>query len=154
MSTDLIVTICGSTRFRAEITEANRWLTLAGLIVLAPGVFGHDGDELNDVQKEELDALHLRKIDLAHQVYVVNPGNYVGDSTRAEIEYARKAGKPVSFLVDGPVDASDLSCSGLTWVDPDVRTFHGRPVNGYAEEMARRTEDHVFGCESPSHIPA
>jgi len=48
-------------------------------------------------QKTALDALHLRKIDLADRVLVVNPGGYVGDSTSREIAYARAAGKPVSF---------------------------------------------------------
>jgi dienelactone hydrolase len=95
-----IVTICGSTRFRAEISAANRELTLAGYIVLAPGVFGHDGDEMTEVQKSALDELHLRKIDLAAVVYVVNPGGYIGHSTRIEIGYARRLGKRVRFLVD------------------------------------------------------
>ncbi|KPC65695.1 hypothetical protein ADL29_06810, partial [Streptomyces chattanoogensis] len=55
-----IVTICGSTRFRTEIADANRQLTLDGCIVLAPGVFGHSGDEMTDEQKTALDALHFR----------------------------------------------------------------------------------------------
>lgn len=95
-----IVTICGSTRFRAQIAEANRMLTLAGYIVLAPGVFGHDGDEISEAQKEALDDLHFRKIDLADEVYVVNPGGYVGESTRLEISYARRTGKAISRLVE------------------------------------------------------
>ena len=37
------------------------------------------------------------KIDLADRVLVVNPGGYVGESTRREIAHARTAGKPVSF---------------------------------------------------------
>ena len=41
--------------------------------------------------------LHLRKIDLADRVLVVNPGGYVGESTRREIAYARATGTPVSF---------------------------------------------------------
>jgi len=100
MSGPKIVTICGSTKFRAEIAEANRMLTLAGYVVLAPGVFAHDGDEITDEQKIALDALHLRKIDLAMWVYVVNPGGYIGESTRKEIAYARKTRKGVLCLVD------------------------------------------------------
>lgn len=52
------------------------------------------------------------------------------------------------------VDAEHLSCQGLQSVDPDLLTFHGDRVLGYAEELARRTEDHVFGCERIGHIPA
>ncbi len=48
-------------------------------------------------QKTALDALHLRKIDVADRVLIVNPCGYVGDSTSRQIAYARAAGKPVSF---------------------------------------------------------
>jgi dienelactone hydrolase len=95
-----VVTICGSTRFRDDITAVNRELTLAGYIVLAPGVFVHDGDPVSDADKARLDRLHLAKIDLADWVYVVNPGGYVGDSTRREIEYATTIGKAVWFLTE------------------------------------------------------
>lgn len=97
-----IVCICGSTRFADEMIAANRDLTFAGAIVVAPGVFrraeDRDADELiSHEQKTALDALHLRKIDLADRVLVVNPGGYVGESTSREIAYARATGKPVSF---------------------------------------------------------
>ena len=98
-----IVCICGSTRFVDEMRAANRDLTLAGVIVVAPG----EADGLiSDEQKAALDALHLRKIDLADRVLVVNPGGYVGESTRREIAYADATGKPISFT-DQP-DGSGL----------------------------------------------
>lgn len=78
--------------------EANRELTFAGIIVVAPS----EADESpTPEQKAVLDALHLRKIDLADRVLVVNPGGYVGESTRQEIDYARAAGKSVSFTDPG-----------------------------------------------------
>lgn len=93
-----IVCICGSARFVQEMRDANRDLALSGAIVLAPG-------ELNgapsEAQKAVLDVLHLRKIDLADRILVINPGGYIGESTRAEIAYARAAGKPVSFVDHG-----------------------------------------------------
>lgn len=96
-----IVCICGSTRFANEMLAANRDLTLAGAIVVAPGVFVHSEDQadrqVTDDQKAALDALHLRKIDLADRVLVVNPGGYIGESTSREIAYARATGKPVTF---------------------------------------------------------
>ncbi|MFI9106666.1 hypothetical protein ACIGXA_39840 [Streptomyces fildesensis] len=97
-----IVCICGSTRFVDEMNAANRDLTFAGVIVVAPGVFpraeNHEADELiTDEQKTALSALHLRKIDLADRVLVVNPGGYIGESTSREIAYAHATGKPISF---------------------------------------------------------
>ena len=50
-----------------------------------------------DEQKAALDSLHKHKIDLADRVLVVNPGGYVGASTRDEIAYAHATGTPVSF---------------------------------------------------------
>lgn len=97
-----IVCICGSTRFVDEMSAANRELTFAGVIVVAPGVFlraeDREADQLvTTEQKTALDALHLRKIDLADRVLVVNPGGYIGESTSREIAYAHATGKPVSF---------------------------------------------------------
>ncbi|MGX6606632.1 hypothetical protein ACWKSP_31590 [Micromonosporaceae bacterium Da 78-11] len=101
-----IVCICGSTRFADEMSAANRELTFAGVIVVAPGVFlraekRDTGGSITDEQKAALDALHLRKIDLADRVLVVNPGGYVGESTSREIAYAHATGKPVSFTDPG-----------------------------------------------------
>lgn len=96
-----IVCICGSTRFVDEMRAVNRDLTFAGVIVVAPG----EADELiTDKQKTALDALHLRKIDLADRVLVVNPGGYIGESTSREIDYAHTIGKPITFT--GPTPAA------------------------------------------------
>ena len=48
--------------------------------------------------KEMLDDMHKRKIDTANEIYVINVGGYIGDSTRSEIEYAKTMGKPVHYL--------------------------------------------------------
>lgn len=73
---------------------ANRELTFTGVIVVAPS----EADKApTSEQKSVLDALHLRKIDLADRVLIVNPGGYVGESTRREITYAQVAGKPITF---------------------------------------------------------
>lgn len=81
---------------------ANRELTLAGVIVVAPGIFGRPEDreadeKITNDEKAALGVLHLRKIDLADRVLVVNPGGYVGESTSREIAYAHATGKPVAF---------------------------------------------------------
>ena len=89
-----IVCICGSLRFVEEMRRANRDLSLTGVIVVAPG---EATGVISDEQKAVLGVLHLRKIDLADRVLVVNPGGYIGESTSREIAYARATGKPVSF---------------------------------------------------------
>ena len=95
-----IITLCGSTRFKEAFMEAQKRLTLEGNIVISVGLFGHSGD--NEVwkegTKEMLDDMHLRKIDLADEVFVINVGGYIGSSTQAEIEYAKRTGKTVRYL--------------------------------------------------------
>lgn len=96
-----IVVICGSTRFMDDMTEADRELTWAGHIVVKPGCNMKQLDRLwaDEVEAEagkaRLDELHRAKIRLADEVLVV--GSYIGDSTKAEIAYARELGKKITF---------------------------------------------------------
>ena len=96
-----IVTLCGSTRFRDEFISVQKQLTLEGNIVISVGLFGHSGDTevWTEKTKEMLDDMHLRKIDLADEIFVINPGGYIGESTRGEIDYAEKNNKKVTYLV-------------------------------------------------------
>jgi hypothetical protein len=100
----IITVLCGSTRFGEAFRDANLRLTLAGQIVLSIGCDMRSDNELwsDPAQavriKRELDELHRRKIDLADGVFVLNVGGYIGESTAAEIAYARQLGKPVAYL--------------------------------------------------------
>ena len=95
-----VVTLCGSTRFKEQVLEAQKRLTLEGNIVISVGLFGHSGDEevWTEGTKEMLDNMHKRKIDMADSIYVINVGGYIGESTRSEIEYATRNGKEVEYL--------------------------------------------------------
>ena len=95
-----VVTLCGSTRFKDTFMEVQKRLTLQGCIVISVGLFGHAGDEevWTEGTKEMLDDMHKRKIDMADEIFVINVDGYIGSSTRSEIEYARKTGKPVRYL--------------------------------------------------------
>lgn len=95
-----VITLCGSTRFRAEYERVQKELTLQGNIVISVGLFGHSGDDevWKDGVKEMLDEMHLSKIDMADEIFVINPGGYIGQSTSREIAYARSRGKTVKSL--------------------------------------------------------
>ncbi len=104
----VIVCLCGSTRFMGAFFLAGWQETLAGRIVLSVGVSkysdgGYGGKPLTPAEIERLDELHLRKIDLADEVLILNVGGYIGESTRRELEYARAHDKLVRFLE--PCDA-------------------------------------------------
>lgn len=100
-----IVCLCGSTKFMEAFQNANLKLTLEGKIVLSVGTNTRSDAELtrqnyfdDPAIKVRLDELHKRKIDLADEVFVLNVGGYIGESTRSEIEYAEEHGKPVYYL--------------------------------------------------------
>lgn len=95
-----IITLCGSTKFKEQYLEAQKRLTLEGNIVISVGLFGHSGDDevWTEGTKAMLDDMHKRKIDLADEIFVVNVGGYIGESTRSEIAYAKSQCKDVKYL--------------------------------------------------------
>ena len=104
-----VITLCGSTRFKDQFMEKAKQLTLDGYIVISLSIWGHSGDSevwegmdegTLTATKIMLDDMHKRKIDMADEIYVINVGGYIGDSTRSEIEYAIAHGKKVNYLED------------------------------------------------------
>ena len=97
-----IITLCGSTKFKSSFEEITKQLTLKNKIVLAPGIYIHHDkiNNINNKEKEQLDKLHREKIDLSDCIIVINEDNYIGFSTRNEIDYANKIGKPVFYLYE------------------------------------------------------
>ncbi|WP_281086240.1 hypothetical protein [Eubacterium ruminantium] len=102
-----VITLCGSTRFKDEFLELQKRLTLEGNIVISVGLFGHSRDSEVWENMDEgtltktkamLDDMHKRKIDMADEIYVINVGGYIGESTRSEIDYAIRHGKKVRYL--------------------------------------------------------
>ena len=65
----------------------------------------------------QLDELHLRKIDMADEIFIVNPpttghrDGYIGERTRADIEYAKSLGKPINYLT---------TCQTTRWPLPNL----------------------------------
>ena len=93
-----IITLCGSTKFRKEFEKEQSRLTLEGNIVLSVGLFGHEtGLDMNGKTKKMLDRMHFEKIDMSDEIFVINPGGYIGLSTCDEIHYAIAQGKEISF---------------------------------------------------------
>lgn len=104
-----VITLCGSTRFKDEFLRVQKELSLQGNIVISVGLFGHSGDKevwenmdegTRTKTKEMLDDMHKRKIDMADEIFVINVDGYIGESTKSEIEYAKKNGKKVNYLVN------------------------------------------------------
>ena len=95
-----VITLCGSTKFKDDFFKEQKRLTLEGNIVISVGMFGHSGD--NEVFQEDvktmLDDMHKRKIDMADELFVINKGGYIGQSTKSEIAYALATNKKVNYM--------------------------------------------------------
>ena len=91
-----VVCLCGSLRFVREFADERTRLTLELAIVLAPEATEATGLEPSLVRA--LGDLHLRRIDLADEVRIVNPNGYLGETTRREIAYATTLGKRITYL--------------------------------------------------------
>ena len=104
--TPKVICLCGSSRF-VDIMAVIGWLLerdegaiITGLHLLPvwyPDVPDHHLAEAEGVA-EQMDELHLRKIDLADEIFVINWEGYIGESTRKEIAYARTHDKQVRYL--------------------------------------------------------
>jgi hypothetical protein len=97
-----VITLCGSTKFKEEFLKTQKELTLQGNIIISVGLFGHADSYyetiLTDEVKIMLDDMHKRKIDMCDEIFVINVGGYIGNSTRSEIEYALNIGKTVRYF--------------------------------------------------------
>lgn len=135
-----IVCICGSTRFKQTWIAENARLTSEGYIVLAVGLWGHHERVFpSPEQKAKLDGLHKRKIDLCDWVWVLDVGGYIGDSTRSEIEYAERLGKPVRYLSQefpGYVEPKDPLLTQLEEAQEERRAMKGAWLQARQAQMA------------------
>ena len=94
-----IITLCGSIKFKDEFMRIQEKLTLDRNIVLTPNFFNNIKKEEIDLEtKKMLDEMHKQKIDMSDEIYVINVGGYIGESTKSEIEYAKRKGKKISYL--------------------------------------------------------
>lgn len=99
-----VVVLCGSSRFIDQMAVQAWELEKQGALCLSLHLLPASYTSLQSHQAEaegvaaQLDEIHLRKIDLADRVLVMNVGGYIGESTRVEIEYATRIGKPISYL--------------------------------------------------------
>lgn len=98
MSKPTIVCLIGSTRFRKQYEQAFRDQEHAGRICLTVPCYKDDPCCKTADDHARLDRLHLAKIDLADEVLVISVDGYIGESTRRELEYCRRIGKPIRWF--------------------------------------------------------
>ena len=106
MNKPKIVVMCGSSKF-VQVMAVAEWfierdeLAITMGLNLLPGWYPDcPPDHLAEHEgcAEAMDELHLRKIDLADEIFVMDFNGYIGESTANEIEYAKGHGKVVRYF--------------------------------------------------------
>jgi len=101
-----VIVMCGSSKF-TDIMAVTEWLIerdelaiTMGLNLLPEWYPNCPPNHLAEAEgcADEMDELHLRKIDLADEIFVIDWDNYIGESTSNEIEYAKKHGKNIRYF--------------------------------------------------------
>ena len=95
-----IITLCGSLKFQKEMMIIAEKMALKGNCILTPVYPIIENCERTDEQLEKLKKTHFKRIELSDAILVINKNNYIGDSTKLEIEYAKKLGKEIMYYTD------------------------------------------------------
>lgn len=90
-----IITLCGSSRFKDVFHKVASEYTLMGYIVLMPHCYFENNarPDLKDVLVD----VHRDMISMSDEVLVINPGGYMGESTKEEIKWAEAQNKVVKY---------------------------------------------------------
>lgn len=107
-----VVTLCGSSRF-CDIMAVCGWFierdekAIAMGLHLLPGWYGKVEDHLAEAEgvAPEMDALHLLKIEMSDEIFVVNYNGYIGSSTENEVRHATDLGKRIRWFTHDPLGA-------------------------------------------------
>ena len=89
-----IVTLCGPRKYAAVFETVELALSKQGVIVLKPAF---SDEVLTPIELQNLRQTHLKKIDLADEVVVINVAGYIGERTRQEIGYAQRQHKRIRY---------------------------------------------------------
>lgn len=95
-----IVTLCGSLKFQNEMMAIAEKMALDGNCILTPVYPVSKELKRTEMQIENLKEAHFKRIELSDAIFVVNVNNYIGESTRLEIEYAKKLNKEILYYTD------------------------------------------------------
>lgn len=95
-----IITLCGSLKFKHKMMMVAGKMALEGNCILTPVYPVLENYERTDEQLMKLKEEHFKRIELSNSILVVNVNNYVGNSTKLEIEYAKKLGKEIIYYTD------------------------------------------------------
>ena len=92
-----VITIGGSMRYSKEMMKIAEELELKHGYAVIQCVYNVDGQKYDGIDVSTLDKIHRKKIDISDAIYVVNIDGYIGNSTKNEIEYAKRNCKEIIY---------------------------------------------------------
>ena len=90
-------TIYGSMKYSTEMKDIAWKLEADCGYNVIQCIYNENDDEISELKIKNIVQAHNRKIDLSDCVYIVDINNYIGKSTKSEIEYAKSIGKEVIY---------------------------------------------------------
>ena len=96
-----VITVCGSYKYQKEMQEITEKLALQGNCLLTPIELTKKNKDAYSIKELALlGNMHKEKIKLSDAILVVNVNNYIGESTKSEIEYAKSLDKEIIYYTD------------------------------------------------------
>ena len=95
-----IITLCGSLKFKKEMMEIAEKMALLGNCILTPIYPIIENVERTKEQLAKLKEEHFKRIELSDAILVVNVNDYIGSSTKSEIEFAKSLNKEIMYYTD------------------------------------------------------
>ena len=95
-----IITLSGSLKFQKEMMMVAEKMSLLGNCVLTPVYPISKKTAITEEQLLKMKEAHFKRIELSNAILVINVNNYIGKSTKLEIEYAKKLGKEIIYYTD------------------------------------------------------
>lgn len=95
-----IITVCGSYKYFNIMEEVALDLELEGNCVLTPIDLTKPKEFYSEEDFIMLGKMHKEKIRISDAILVVNVDNYIGESTRSEIDFANSLNKEIIYYTD------------------------------------------------------
>lgn len=96
-----IITVCGSYKFKKKMMEITEKMALKGNCMITPiELTKKSKDAYTEDELLLLGKMHKEKIKVSDAILVVNVDNYIGSSTKSEIEYAKSLNKEILYYTD------------------------------------------------------
>lgn len=93
-----VITVCGSLKYQKEMMEITERYGKEGNCMLTPIYpVRKDKNSYTEEEKEIVGQMHFERIKLSDAILVIDIDNYIGESTKKEIEYAKSLGKEIIY---------------------------------------------------------